>query len=147
MKVASEAMAASKQPQRPWRSDLTLDLIQATSITLTSMCILPETAFLVASEAIATSTWPQRSLLISNLNSVTSITLVLFWPPNASLSQIFPDERGHISSIDLLALPQVKTRFLPHSDRFWRAPKIIPLSTKARHSGLFHGNNRRPSCG
>ena len=31
MKVASEAMAASKQPQRPWRSDLTLDLIQATS--------------------------------------------------------------------------------------------------------------------
>ena len=96
MKVASEAMAASKQPQRPWRSDLTLDLIQATSITVASMCILPETAFLVASEAIATSIWPQRSFLILNLNSVASKTHVpvLFWPLNASLSLLKERKKG-----------------------------------------------------
>ena len=53
--VASEAMVASKQPQWPQRSNVTSDLMQATSITLASKCILPVTAILVASEAIAAS--------------------------------------------------------------------------------------------
>ena len=88
--VASEAMAASKWPQWPQGSNLTSDLKSATSITLASMCVLHLTAILVASEAMAASKWPQRSDMTSELNSVASITYVamLFWPLNASVSQI-----------------------------------------------------------
>ena len=53
--VASEDMMTSKQPQRPLRSNLTSDLIQITLITLASMCILPGTAIMVASEAMEAS--------------------------------------------------------------------------------------------
>ena len=53
--VAFEAMVTSKQPQGPLRLNLISDLMQATSITLASMCILPRIATMVASEAIAAS--------------------------------------------------------------------------------------------
>ena len=58
------------------------------------MCILHLTAILVASEAMAASKWPQRSDMTSELNSVASITYVamLFWPLNASVSQIKREE-------------------------------------------------------
>ena len=46
------------------------------SNTLESMCMLPLVAFLVASEAMATSKRPQRPQLASELKSVTSITYV-----------------------------------------------------------------------
>ena len=44
-------------------------------------------AILVASEAMAASTWPWRSHLTSELNSVTSINHapMLLWPVKASL--------------------------------------------------------------
>ena len=92
--VVSEAMVISKQPQWPWRSYLTSDLTQEASITQGSMCILPGTAVMVASEAIAASIWPQRLLLTSNLNSVASITHVpvLLWPLNGCIS-LNPDGR------------------------------------------------------
>ena len=48
-------MGTSKQPQWPWMSILTYDLIQTTSIVLASTCILPGTAFLVAFELHMTS--------------------------------------------------------------------------------------------
>ena len=88
--VASEAMAASKQPQWPQNSNLTSDLKSATSITLVSMCMLPLMAILVASEAMAASKQPWRSHLASELNSVTSITYVpmSLWLPKASMRQI-----------------------------------------------------------
>ena len=51
--------------------------------------------------------------MTSELNSVTSITYVamLFWPLNASRSQITQEEEeegDELSSIDLRASPQVK---------------------------------------
>ena len=49
--VASVAMVTCKEPQCPWTSDL----MQATPNTLASMCILPVTAIMMASEAIAAS--------------------------------------------------------------------------------------------
>ena len=73
--TASEAMVASKQPQKS-------DLKSATLNTLVSKCILPLTAILVASEAMATSKRPWRSHLTLELNSVTLITYVpmSLWP-------------------------------------------------------------------
>jgi len=55
---------------------MTSDLTSATLITLVSLCMLPLTAILVASEAMAASKRPPRSHLTSELNSVTSITYV-----------------------------------------------------------------------
>ena len=82
--MASEAVAASKRPQR---SHLTSELNPVTSTTLVSMCILPLTGILVAFEAMAASKRPRRSHLTSELSSVTSITYVamLLWPLNASM--------------------------------------------------------------
>ena len=70
--------------------------MQATPITLVSMCMLPGTAIMVASEAIAASKWPWRSLLTSNLNSVASTTHVpvLLWPLYCWKSLLFPGEEG-----------------------------------------------------
>ena len=88
---AMRVMATSKQPQWPQRSNVTSDLMQATSITLASMCILPGTAIMVTSEIIVASKWPLRSLLTSNSNSVSSITHVpvLIYPLNGCMGQIF----------------------------------------------------------
>ena len=69
--VASEAMAASKQPQWPQGSNLTSYLESATLITLVSMCMLPLTPFLMAYEAMAASEWSRRSYLASESNSGT----------------------------------------------------------------------------
>ena len=87
-------MTASKWPQWPLGSNLNSDLKSTTLITLISMCILHLMAILVASEAMAASKWPQRSDMTSELNSVASITYVamLFWPLNASVSQIKREE-------------------------------------------------------
>ena len=57
-------------------SDLGMELSDLN--TLVSMCILPLTAFSVASEAMAAFKWPQRpqdSNVTSDLKSATSITL------------------------------------------------------------------------
>ena len=61
--------------------------------------MLPLTAILVASEAMAASKQPQRSHLASELNSVTSITHVTLsiWPLKAFMRQM---TRGDLSSID-----------------------------------------------
>ena len=73
-------------PPRPWwppndlGGHMTSDLKSETFITLVSMYILSLTAILVASEAMATSKWPQRSRLTSELNSVTSVTYVSMAP-------------------------------------------------------------------
>ena len=63
---------------------MTSDLKSATLISLVSMCILPLTAILVASDPVATSKQPRRSHLTSELNSVTLITYVpmVVWPLN-----------------------------------------------------------------
>ena len=63
--VASEAMTASKQPQWPRNSNLTSDLKSASSITLVSLYMLPLTAILMTSEAMAASKQPLRSQLVS----------------------------------------------------------------------------------
>ena len=130
--VASEAMAASKQPQWPQRSNLNSDLKSASSITLVSMCILPLTAILMAFEAIATSKRPRRPHLTSQLNSVTSITYVamLLWPLNASMRWL-KRTRTRTAKDDPLtcvASPQVKseqlalrpseTPYAAHFDKF-----------------------------
>ena len=62
------------------------------------MPILHPTAILVASEAMATSKWPRRSHLTSELNSVTSITYVaiLLLPLTASSHPILPDAKHDI---------------------------------------------------
>ena len=54
-------------------------------LRIVSMCVLPLTGILMASEAMGTSKWPWRSKLTSKLNSVTSITYdaMLLWPVNA----------------------------------------------------------------
>ena len=58
------------------------------------MCILPLTAILVASEAMAASKQPQRSHLTSELNSVTSITYVpmSLRPLTVTIHQILGEE-------------------------------------------------------
>ena len=58
------------------------------------MCMLPLTAFLVASEAITASKWLRRPHLASELNSVTSIIYVAmsFWLLNASMRWLKPGE-------------------------------------------------------
>ena len=53
--VGSVTMVTCKEPKCPWRSNMTSDLMQATLITLASKCILPVTAIMMASEAIAAS--------------------------------------------------------------------------------------------
>ena len=53
--VAYVAMVTCKEPQCPWRSNMTSDLMQATQNSLASMCILPLTVIMMASEAIAAS--------------------------------------------------------------------------------------------
>ena len=70
---------------------MTPDLKSGTLITLVSMCMLPLTAILVASEAMAASKRPPRSHLTSELNSVTSITYVTMppWPLNTPTVSIF----------------------------------------------------------
>ena len=55
---------------------MSLELNSVTSTTLVPMCVLPLTAILVASEAMAASKRPRRSHAASDLNSVTSITYV-----------------------------------------------------------------------
>ena len=75
---------------------MTSDLTSTTLITLVSMCMLPPTAILVASEAMMASKQPPRSHLTSELNSVTSITYVTMppWPLNTPIDLIFPGEEG-----------------------------------------------------
>ena len=67
-------------------SDLRFDFINLDYPGI--LCILPLTAILVASEAIAASKQHPRSDLTSKFNSVTSITYVLMslWLPKASMS-------------------------------------------------------------
>ena len=57
--------------------------------------------------------------MTSELNSVTSITYVamLFWPLNASRSQMSQEEGDELSSIDLRASPQVKMFYFFHLPR------------------------------
>ena len=64
------------------------------------------------------SKWPQRSSMASESNSVTSITYVpiLPWTLNAAMSLF---KRGRLSSLDLLASPQVKMRIDPWYMMFW----------------------------
>ena len=73
------------------------------------MCMLPLTAILVASEAMAASKRPLRSHLTSKLNSVTSITYVTMppWPLNTPLGLIFPEAKH--DPLTCVASPQVKT--------------------------------------
>ena len=81
---------------------MTPDLKLGTLICLISMCMLPLTADLVSSEAMAASKRPPRSHLTSELNSVTSITYVTMppWPLNTPIDLIFPGG-GQTSPIDL----------------------------------------------
>jgi len=68
------------------------------------------------------------SLLMSNLYSVTSITHVPvpLWPLTGCIGQIFrKEERSQISSIDLLASPQVTTRVAAASKRRGNDPRQI----------------------
>ena len=57
--MASEAMTASKQLHWPHNSNLTSDLKSASSNTLVSLCMLPLTAILMTSEAMAASKQPR----------------------------------------------------------------------------------------
>ena len=55
---------------------------------MVSMCILPKTDILVVSEAVVASKWPQRSHLVSEMKSVTSIyyEAMLSWLQTASMA-------------------------------------------------------------
>ena len=61
------------------------------------MLLLSLTYILVASEAMEASKQPQRSLLASDLNSVTLNTYVplSLWPITVTIHQIFPEEGGY----------------------------------------------------
>ena len=91
---------------------MTSDLTSATLITLVSLCMLPLTAILVASEAMAASKRPPRSHLTSELNSVTSITYVpmSLRPLTASSDSIFRGKEAKRHPLTCVASPQVKTR-------------------------------------
>ena len=73
---------------------MTPDLKSGTLITLESMCMLPLTVILVASEAMAASKRPPRSHLTSELNSVASITYVplSLWPLTITIHQMSAEE-------------------------------------------------------
>ena len=75
---------------------MTSDLNQASSFTLVSTCIFPLRAISVAFEAMVTSKWPWRSFMMSNLNSVDTITYaaMLFWPLCCCIWQILPGEEA-----------------------------------------------------
>ena len=98
-------------PLRPWRSHLTSELNSVTSTTLASMCILPLTAILVASEAMAASKRPRRSHLTSELKSVTSITYVtmLLRPLNVNIHLILTGGEGQTWPTDFVSSTEVKT--------------------------------------
>ena len=70
--------------------------------------MLPLTAILVASKAMAASKRPRRSHLTSELNSVTLITYVpiSLWPLTVTIHLIFPE--GQTPSIDFVSSTEVK---------------------------------------
>ena len=79
-----------------------------TSTTLVSMCILPLTSIMVASEAMAASKRPWRSHHTCELNSMTSISYVsmYLWPLTVTIHLIFPESQT--SSIDFVSSTEVK---------------------------------------
>ena len=83
----SKAMMASKLPQWPQRCYAMFDMKSVTLTSPISIGMMPQTAIFEASEAIATSKWTLRSLVIY-LKSVASTTYVamLFWPLRAILT-------------------------------------------------------------
>ena len=76
-----------------------------------SIWLLPLTATLMASEAMAASKQPLRSHQISELNSVTSITdlVMLLWPLTGSNDSILP---GQLWSIDLCGFAAGKNHWM-----------------------------------
>ena len=81
--MASKAMAAYKQPRRPF--DLRCEIRSLVLITLVSMCILPPTAILVPSEAMAAMVTSDLGIELSDLDYLCSHGFLLESNPESHI--------------------------------------------------------------